>query len=52
MVPIEKDLIHEKLLNTEEKKWINLYHKKVYENIKSFMVKDEIRYLKKACSII
>ena len=21
MVPIEKDLIHEKLLNTEEKKW-------------------------------
>jgi len=52
MAPIEKDLIDEKLLNTEEKKWINLYHKKVYKNIKSFMVKNEIRYLKKACSII
>ena len=34
MAPIDKDLIDEKLLNRNEKKWLNNYHKKVYQNIK------------------
>ncbi len=52
MAPIEKELIDKKLLTLNEKKWINSYHKKVYENIKGFMIKNEIKELKKACSII
>ena len=52
MAPIDKDLIDKKLLNNNEKRWINLYHKKVYKNIKGLMVKKELEDLKKACSII
>ena len=52
MAPIDKELINKKLLNIKEKEWINNYHRKVYDNIKKFMFKNEIETLKKACSII
>ena len=52
MVPIDKQLINLKLLTANEKKWVNNYHKKVYKNIKEFMLKSEIKDLQKACSII
>ena len=52
MAPIDKELIDEKLLDENEKKWINLYHKKVFKNIKPFMSKNEVIELKKACSVI
>ncbi len=52
LAPIDKDLIDKKLLNLDEKKWLNNYHKKVYASIKNFMSRNEIVELKKACSVI
>ncbi len=52
MAPIDKELINKDLLNLKEKKWLNNYHKKVFNNIKDFMLKNEIQELRKACSTI
>ena len=52
MAPIEKDLINEKMLNDNEKKWLNNYHKQVFKNLKKSMNGKEIIELKKACSAI
>ena len=52
MAPIDKELIKEEILNNNEREWINSYHKKVYNNLKGLMIKNEILDLKKACSII
>ena len=52
IAPIEKDLIDKKILNKNEIKWINSYHKKVRENLFEFMSVNEKIDLKKACSPI
>ncbi len=52
MVPIDKDLIDIDILNKKEKKWLNDYHYKVFNNLKSNMNKLEVLELKKACSAI
>ena len=52
MAPIDKELINKKLLNNNEKIWINTYHKKVFKNIQRYMNKNEVLDLKKACSVI
>ncbi len=52
MAPIDKDLINKNLLNENEKKWLNNYHKIVFKNLKNFMNKFEISELSKACSAI
>ena len=52
MTPIDKNLIDKNILNEKEKRWLNNYHKKVFNNIKSFMNKFEIIELKIACSAI
>ena len=52
MVPIDKSLIDKKILNKLEEKWLNEYHNKVFNNLKTFMRKDEIKDLKEACSAI
>ena len=52
MVPIDKDLIDFKMLTAIEKNWINIYHKKVLNNLKKFMNKKEILELKDYCSAI
>ena len=52
MAPIEKDLIIKKNLNTNEKNWLNNYHRTVFKNLKKSMNKTEILELEKACSAI
>ena len=52
MVPIEKDLINKKVLNDNEKRWLNNYHKNVFKNLTKSMNKNEVLELKKACSAI
>ena len=52
MVPIDKDLIKISLLNKNEKKWLNNYHKEVFNNLKNGMNSYELLDLKKACSAI
>lgn len=52
LVPIEKNLINKKLLNSTEVKWINKYHSFVFKNLKKFMNKFELAQLKDACSNI
>ena len=52
MAPIDKNLIIESMLNKTEKRWLNNYHKKVFNNLKSAMSKSELNDLKIACSAI
>ena len=52
MVPIEKELINCELLNQNERKWLNNYHKNVFNNLKTKMNRLELEELKKACSTI
>jgi len=52
MAPIEKDLIIKENLSKNEKRWLNNYHKIVFNNLKSSMNKIETIELKKACSAI
>ncbi len=52
LAPIDKDLIDRNILNKNEKKWINKYHKEVFDSLKDAMNKSEILELKNACSAI
>ena len=52
MAPIDKELIDLKILNKNEKNWLNNYHKEVFDNLKKFMSKTEVLDLKKSCSAI
>ena len=52
MAPIDKELIDLRILNKNEKKLLNNYHKKVFDNLKSFMNKKEVLELKKSCSAL
>jgi len=52
MAPIDQSLIEKKLLNAGELKWLNAYHKKVFNNLKNYMNKYELIELKKSCSSI
>ena len=52
LVPIEKNLIVEKLLTTSEKNWLNKYHERVFSCLKKFMNNIELTQLKQACSNI
>ena len=52
MVPIDKELIDETLLNSNEKKWLNSYHRKVFKYLEKSMNKRELIELEKACSAI
>jgi len=51
-VPIDKRLILKDLLNKKEIIWLNEYHRKVYEKLKKYMNKYELKMLKEACSNI
>ena len=46
LAPIENDLINFKLLNNEEKKYLNEYHKKVYMTLNPYLNKAEKTWLK------
>ncbi len=52
MVPIEKDLIIQEMLDKNEKNWLNDYHKTVFKNLIKSMNKTEALELEKACSAI
>ena len=52
MVPIDKDLIDQSILNKKEKNWLNNYHSEVFKKLKNQMNKKEILELKKACLAI
>ena len=52
MVPIDKDLIDNKLLSENEREWINNYHDAVFKNLRNKMNKVERTELKRACSAI
>ena len=52
LVPIDKDLIDKSILNQKEKKWLNNYHMKVFDTLKSKMNNSETLELTKACSAI
>ena len=52
LAPIDKDLIVTRMLNKNEKRWLNEYHNKVFNNLKSFMSNSERIELEKACSPI
>jgi len=44
--PIDKDLILLNILNNSEKKWINTYHQKVYNNLAKYLTNKESIWLK------
>ena len=52
MAPIDKELIDLKILNKNERDWLNNYHQKVFDNLGRFMNKTEILELRKSCSAI
>ena len=49
LVPFEKGLIENSILNKEEIKWINKYHKQVYKKLSPILDKEEKNWLKKEC---
>ena len=52
LAPIDKELIDMSILNQKEKRWLNNYHKNVFNNLRGKMDNNEILDLKKACSAI
>ena len=52
MAPIDKSLIDISIMNKEEIDWLNSYHKRVFENLRGLMKKNELGILEKACSVI
>lgn len=50
LAPIDLKLIDKYLLSTEELSWLNNYHKKVFQNLKKYLTKQELEWLKQACS--
>lgn len=50
LVPIDKDAIEVSMLNSDEIKWVNEYHKKVYDKISPYLEENEVEWLKMATS--
>lgn len=48
MVPFDRDAIDTALLNSDELKWLNAYHKKVFDTISPYLNGAELEWLKKA----
>ena len=46
LVPIDTKLIDTKLLNLQDKKWLNNYHNKVFNKIYKFLNENEVKWLK------
>ena len=52
MVPIDRNLIEKKILNTTELNWINNYHEQVYNILNKYMFGADLKLLKESCSKI
>ena len=50
LVPYDKNLIDKNLLSKLEIKYLNNYHKEVFEKLNSFLNLKELNFLKKICS--
>ena len=50
LVPYDKNLINKNLLSRLEIKYLNNYHKEVFEKLNSFLNLKELSFLKKICS--
>lgn len=50
LVPYDKNLINKDLLSKLEIKYLNNYHKEVFEKLNSFLNLKELNFLKKICS--
>ena len=50
LVPYDKNLINKDLLSRLEIKYLNNYHKEVFEKLNSFLNLKELSFLKKICS--
>lgn len=50
LVPYDKNLINKDLLSRLEIKYLNNYHKEVFEKLNSFLNLKELNFLKKICS--
>ena len=50
LVPYDKNLINKHLLSRLEIKYLNNYHKEVFEKLNSFLNLKELSFLKKICS--
>jgi len=50
LVPYDKSLINKNLLSKVEIKYLNKYHKEVFEKLNSFLNLKELSFLKKICS--
>jgi Xaa-Pro aminopeptidase len=48
-VPFDRDGIDTSLLTKDELKWINDYHKEVFDRISPYMGVDEYKWLKEVC---
>ena len=46
VAPIDLDAVDVSLLNEDEKRTLNAYHKKVYETLAPFLTEDEAKWLK------
>jgi Xaa-Pro aminopeptidase len=51
LVPFDNLMILKKMLTKNEKKWIDDYHKNIFEKLKKFLNKKEQEYLKYLCSV-
>ncbi|MBR2274408.1 MAG: M24 family metallopeptidase [Alphaproteobacteria bacterium] len=50
MAPLDKKLINKYLLTAEEITWLNSYHQTVFSNLKKYLTKQELEWLKDACT--
>ena len=52
LVPIDKHLINDKLLNKEEKDWLNRYHEHIEQTLSKELAPNVQEWLKQACARI
>ncbi len=50
LMPIDKKLINKYLLTPEELNWLNRYHRQVFLSLKKYLTRQELEWLKDACS--
>lgn len=50
LVPIDKRLIDDYLLDRGEREWLNNYHQEVYNRLAAYLTEKEEKWLKSACS--
>lgn len=52
LAPIDRNLIDVKLLNTEERQWLNSYHMRVLGEVGAFLDGEAVQWLENACAEI